>query len=127
MKIDRDIKQALNEDASHLDEILLQEPGLFRRIGHSFNSGMRYWLFLVYALALISAAVYVYCGYNFATAPELDDRIFWGIWFIFSFIIHITLKLWTFMEMNRTSTMREVKRIELAVEKLQTLIEKDRS
>lgn len=120
--IDDDIKKSLVQEANRLDEILQQEPGLFERIGNSFKGNMKKWMILTFVLTLVVTAVFLYCAYLFIIATNVDDRIFWGVWFIVSFIIQVALKQWSYMEINRCATIREVKRIEVAVERLELLL-----
>lgn len=125
MNIDKEIKKALAEENTHLNDVLLQEPGLFKRIANSFHGNMKKWLMLVFVLTLACTAIFIYCAYHFVMAINIDDRIYWGVWFIVSFSLQVALKMWSYMEINRHSTIREVKRVELAVERLEATLNKN--
>jgi hypothetical protein len=47
------------------------------------------------------------------------DRVFWGVLALAALHAVSMLKLWFFMEMNRNSVIREVKRMEIALNRLE--------
>ena len=118
MKLDEQIKQSLQQEAQQLDAILAQQPGIFGMINNSYRGALRIWLIIASIAGVIATALLLWCGYEFVMAELVIDKIHWGIWFIVSLFIQAMLKLWFFMEMNRNSTVREIKRLELAVERL---------
>jgi hypothetical protein len=124
MNIDQQIQKALNDEAQHLDDILAHEPGLFSRLGKVYQGSMRIWLALASIFALIVTAAFIYFGYQFYMASTLDERLFWAVWFLVGVIVQVAIKMWIFMEMNRASTIREVKRVEIAIERLHKMVAK---
>lgn len=56
--------------------------------------------------------------YQFLVADSVDDRVFWGVLFVSALTAQIAMKLWSWMEINRNSVLREIKRVELAVARL---------
>jgi len=54
----------------------------------------------------------------------VDARIFSGVWLIVTLAVQIALKQWTWMEVNRTSLLREIKRLEVSVVKLSSKIDR---
>ena len=123
MNIDKKIKHELQQEAQHLDAILAQEPGVFGMLNNSYHGAMRVWLIIASVAGFIATIVLLWCGYQFFIATQLSEQVFWGVWLIVSLLVQAMLKLWVFMEMNRSSTVREIKRVELAVEQLQSAIE----
>ena len=71
------------------------------------------------AIAVMTVAL-IWCGYQFFMAESVDQRVFWGVWFVITINAQGMLKLWSWMEMNRNSVIREIKRLEIAVSKLHT-------
>ena len=57
-------------------------------------------------------------GYQFFISEGMDDRIFWGVLLLAFWTGTIGIKIWFWLEMNRNSTLREIKRLELAVAQL---------
>jgi hypothetical protein len=113
--LDERIKKELAGEASAIDELLANEGGLPDLVAGAYMGSMRRWMWLTGAFALILTALMAWCGYEFFTATNTDDRVFWGICLIFSAMPQVALKQWQWMEMNRASLMREVKRLELAI------------
>lgn len=113
--IDDLIKQELQKETAEIDDLLTREDGLPDMLAGAFKGSMRRWMWLMSIVTLAFTGLLFWCGYNFYVAVTADDRIFWGVWFIFMAIVQSSLKKWSWMEMNRASTMREIKRLELAI------------
>jgi hypothetical protein len=118
MNIDEKIKRELESDTPELDKILVDDEGLFSRMSGSFKGGMKYWIIMVYFLTVVVGITFLWTGYRFFISTELQDQIFWGISFIVALNMQGFLKQFLFMESNRNSIMREVKRVEVAVARL---------
>ncbi|WP_199883002.1 DUF6768 family protein [Pseudoalteromonas sp. T1lg75] len=112
MNLEQQIKSELAQERQQLDGILSRDEGLFARLGQTYQGSMRRWVWLSTLLALIATAAFIYCGYRFYIATEVGDQIFWAVWFIVGLMVQIAVKLWIFMEMNRNSIIREIKRTE---------------
>ena len=97
---------------------------MFSRLSGSFKGGMKYWIIMIYILTVIIGLTFVWCGYRFYIAEELKDQIFWGICFITVLNMQGFLKQFLFMESNRNSIIREVKRVEVAVARLSAKVNK---
>lgn len=122
MNIDDQIQKALRNEAQQLDEILAHEPGLFSRLGKVYSSSMRVWVGIASVFAFVVSMAFIYFAYLFYIATTVDDRVFWAVCFLAGLMVQISIKMWIFMEMNRTSTLREVKRVEIALERLEKLV-----
>ncbi len=114
-QLDEKIRQELENETAVIDELLASEGGLPDMVAAAFKGGMRRWIWLTSIITLIATVLMFWTGYEFYMAELVDDRIFWGIWFIASAMAQIALKTWQWMEMNRANLMREIKRLELAV------------
>ncbi|NVK21907.1 MAG: hypothetical protein HWD86_05270 [Kangiellaceae bacterium] len=118
MNIDERIKKELEIENQQLDEILAHDSGLFGMLGNAFKGSLKRWVILINIIVLIVTAVMVWAGYHFFVATNLDDRVFWGVTLIVLAMMQISLKEWLFSEMRRNSMLREIKRLELAIEQL---------
>ncbi len=118
MNIDKKIKQQLELEADDIDQMVNDDEGLFSRLSGAYRGGMRGWMGWIFIVVTIITVVMFWCGYRFFVAIETQQQLFWGILFILTVHAQTSFKLWMFMEMNRTSIMREIKRVELAVTKL---------
>ncbi|WP_105200351.1 MULTISPECIES: DUF6768 family protein [unclassified Pseudoalteromonas] len=112
MNLEQQIKSELAQERQQLDGILSRDEGLFARLGQTYQGSMRFWVWFSTLLALIATAAFIYCGYRFYIATEVGAQIFWAVWFIVGLMVQIAVKLWIFMEMNRNSIIREIKRTE---------------
>ena len=70
-----------------------------------------------------------WAGYQFFFVEVAEQKLMlhkmqWGAILLLSTMVQIALKMWTFMEMNRQSAMREIKRLELVIEKLTNKLDK---
>jgi len=119
MSIDKDIEQALKQEAKQLDQILAHEPGIFTMLLNAYKGALGGWLILVGVVTFIITILLVWAGYQFFFETlTFEDKMTWGVILLLSVFAQGMLKMWTFMEMNRQSTNREIKRLELAIEKL---------
>lgn len=113
--IDDLIKHELEKETSEVDELLAREGGLPDMVAAAFKGSLRRWVWLMGFVTLVFTGLLVWTGYEFYMATTVDDRVFWGVWFIVNLVVQSSLKKWSWMEMNRASTMREIKRLELAI------------
>jgi hypothetical protein len=118
MNLDDKIKQALKMDANEIEEVLSNDKGLFAQLGGVFRGSMRFWNFFGMALAVIIAALMFWSGYHFFTGQTQDERLFWGVLLLAFLTGTMGLKIWFWLEMNRNTTSREIKRLELAIAQL---------
>jgi len=113
--LDSRIKKELEQETAEIDALLAEEGGLPDMVSAAWHGGLRRWIWLTSVVLLPISAVMFWCGYEFFTATSSDDRIFWGFCLLISAMPQVALKQWQWMEMNRASMMREIKRLELAV------------
>lgn len=120
--LDKRIKAELDKDTAAIDELLASDGGMPDMVAAAFKGSMRRWVWVTTIVTLLTFGLMVWCGFKFYNAPSVDERMFWGVWFMVSGIAQMALKQWQWMEMNRASLMREMKRLELAVA---TLVQKE--
>ena len=120
MNIDEKIKLELEleQENPDLDSILIDDEGLFERMAGTFKGGMKRWVILIYLVAVVVGTVFMWAGYRFFIAEELQNQVFWGVCFVAAMNMQGFIKQWLFMETNRSSIMREIKRVEISVAKL---------
>ena len=83
-------------------------------------------MILVTILSLVVFMVFAWAGYEFFITEGvlIEYKLYWGFVMLLAVLMLIAMKMWIFMEMNRQSTNREIKRLELMVERLVTQLEK---
>ena len=113
-EIDDMIKKALSEEES---EVLksLEEESLFDMLTANFR-GKLGWI-SVYALVmtLVFFGISIYAAVMFFEAVETKELLMWSAIFMFSVLTVSLLKIWQWLQMDKNSLMREIKRLELQI------------
>ena len=123
MKLEEQIKVSLNAEQQKLDKVICTNDGLFDRIAGVYQGHMRWWVMLSSVIALLLTVGFIYAGFQFYKAGSVSELVFWAVWFIVGLIMQISIKIWIFMEMNRVTQLKELKRTELVI--LQAIIMSD--
>jgi len=124
MNIDEKIQKELQQEAKSVDEILVHDQGLFTMLASAFKGSLGRWLILVTIITSLITLLMFWSGYHFFFVESLAaEKLHWGVLLLLSAMVQIALKMWTFMEMNRQSLIRESKRLELSVEILSQKVE----
>lgn len=118
MNIDEKIKQELEGAEANFDSITHQQEGLMNMVLGSFQGGLGRWVFVVYFVTLVVSGLMIWSGYGFFTAADLQGQLFWGICLLISLFCQVALKQWAWIEMGRSSILREIKRLEIEVSRL---------
>lgn len=112
--IDALIREALSQEEAEILE-QLGEQSVPEMVTELFR-GKRRWLAV---FSVISQTVFVvlaiYCAVEFFAAAEIRDMLVWGAAFYCCVLASMANKLWSWMEMNRNSVTREIKRLELQI------------
>lgn len=116
--IDERIKAELERDEAQMDTALGDSKGLNDMVWDAFRAGPRRWLVVVASLTAVFSLVLIYLLVKFSYADTVADQIFWGVWSILAAIAVITFELWSWMQINRVSLRREIKQLELGVQRL---------
>ncbi len=116
--INKKILDAIKENTSEgvVSEADATTIGLIRA---SFQGTFRYTMLFVIVFQLVFAWLAVYCAYQLFGADLVNTKIEWLSGLVVSVIIFSIARLWFFMELNRLSVLREVKRVELQLALLQ--------
>lgn len=117
MTLDSDIKQQLAKQAAELDKLMREEQGLDKVLASGFKGGLGTIMGIAYLFAVLLSIAIFYCGYQFFTA-EPEQQVFWGVLLLLSFQAQVGTKLWIWLETHRSSTLRELKRLELTIAQL---------
>lgn len=90
-----------------------------------FRGRMKGWVALNWLLTAMCGAVGLWAASAFFRVATIRDWIFYATVFLVSALGVSILKIWFWMEMNRYTHTREIKRLELQVAKMvQTLRER---
>ena len=122
-KIDEIIKEALTqEEAKFYDD--LDEQGLWKKIGGLFRGKNAWFFIMMNILNLIMLGLAVYCIIQFFSTESTNDLIKWSMAFFFCAMMMSMLKLYAWMQMDKNSIIRELKRLEFQLSILSSKISK---
>ena len=116
--IDERIQKALSaEDQAFLSQVNA-EGSLYRDLSDMFRGQARWLNGLAWVLALAFFGIAGFCGWHFATEPDLRSMQLWGLGTLLAFIALAMIKLWFWMQLEKVVVVREIKRVELQLASL---------
>lgn len=118
MDLDKEIERALSEEDIALAQ-QFEELGLIGQFKSVFQGKMG-WVSVASMIAgTILNFLFLYAAWKFFTLPATEDKVFWGGIAWFSAIMVAFMKVWFWMRMESNRVIREIKRLELQVARLQ--------
>ena len=120
-EVDQLIKEALTaEEAKFYDN--LDEQNVFEMLGGVFD-GKNKWIIIVMNLVmLIVLGLLIYCLVQFFNTEITNELIKWSVVGMTCLLTISMLKLFVWMQMDKNSLIRELKRLELQVSTLSAKI-----
>ncbi|QSX40886.1 DUF6768 family protein [Shewanella cyperi] len=119
MSIDDKIRDQLERENALLRAQIKQDPSLFGMLADAYKGRLGGWMVLMTLIALLLTAIIVWSGYEFFfVESSMAAKLHWGIGLLLATMMQIAIKMWTFNEMNRSATQRELKKLELAIQQL---------
>jgi len=116
--LDRKISEALSsEDKALLGEV--GEQGLFVQLFGIYDGKLGGIAIFATILTFVLFLAAVYCGWKFYGAGEAIDAARWGAGAVMLMVMVGFLKIWFWMRMESNRVLREVKRIELQLARMQ--------
>lgn len=113
-EIDQLITESLSKDEKEFYRNL-EEPGLFQSWGGIYTGKFgRIALFMSF-VHLIVAAIAVYCGYKVFTLEGTVEILQYASAMFIALMFASMIKLWHWMQMDKNSLLREMKRLEFQV------------
>ncbi len=117
-KYDNEIRQALSGDDVVAYDEFASEQSLLEQAFELLKGRNRWLNIWVMVITFSFLLLTFFCVWRFYNATEIKDLIGWSIGIGISFGTISMLKLWAWMEMEKNSTVREIKRLELQVARL---------
>lgn len=111
--IDDLINQALSEEESEILERLEEEQSIFEQMMANFKGKMKWLALYSIFIMLLLFAFAVYCFIQFLQAEEIRSMLLWGAGMGFGMMAVGMLKTWHWMQMDKNTILREIKRLEL--------------
>ena len=121
---DDEIRDALKFDRDNADLATAGDEGLFEQVAATFRSRMRGWIIMIWIVVLALAVASVFCVYSFFTAEDTRDHILFAIGALLASQMIGHIKLWYYMEMNKNTHTREIKRVELQLARMREMFRK---
>ena len=121
--LDEKLRQALRDQDEQLWQQYSEQPALHEMVIETFRGRHRWLVVMVFCSIAVLVALLFVCGYKFYQAEAIHDQITWATSFLTLFIWIAMLKIWYWLELNKNSVTREVKRLELQIAKLNQNLE----
>ena len=119
----RKIRQALQAESDNVWKDV-EEQGLFEQALDVMRGKHRFLTVIANVVIAVFFAMMVYCVVRFFDAQTTRTQIAWSVGFLASNMVVAMLKLWFWMQMDKNTVIREVKRLELQVATLAGIIKK---
>lgn len=115
--IDQLIKETLTEEeAKFYNE--LDEQNIFQMMGGLFTGKLK-WIFVyVNIIMVVIFGLFIYCAIQFFNTDVTNELIKWAVFAAFCMMAVGMLKLFAWMQMDKNTLLRELKRLELQVSSL---------
>jgi hypothetical protein len=116
--IDEKIREALRREDAELLEHYQAEPPVHELLIQTFR-GRHVWMNVLAAVfTFLFLGLSLFALYRFFQAERTQALIAWASGFLWSSLAVAMLKMWFWMEIQRNSVVREIKRLELQVANL---------
>ena len=120
------IRQALSDEDAKLYEEFAVEPSLLELALDTLTGRNRWVSILSILVGIVFMALGLYSLWRLLNTESITSVICWALGFVFCMGVISMMKIWYWMEMQRISVVREIKRLELQVACLtQRLTEED--
>ena len=112
--IDRLISESLNKEEAEF-YASLEEEGLPKKVKSLYSGKFGRMAILTAIVHTIAVGVAVYCGYKLFTSPDVVEILRYSVVLFIAWSFGIMIKLWQWMQMDKETVMREMKRLEFQV------------
>ncbi len=116
--IDERIRRELQEEIEVLASETSDGAVLPTLVSQAFKGPLRKLIPIALTFAVTFAGLLVWSIVEFVIATELLVAFKWGVWAVLSALGLVLIELFTWMQINRVSTRREIKLLEVSVRKL---------
>ena len=116
--LDRAVRQSLSaEDAVLLDR-LAADDAFHRQVLATFEGRLRWFNALGWVAGVVLFGVASMMAWQFVNASDLADMLRWGAASALAFAGVALVKVWFWLELQKNTVVRELKRLELQVASL---------
>ena len=111
--IDIRIREVLGTEDVKLVESVAGEPGIFEMVVDSFRGKTGWLVTLVFVTIPAFLVVAIVAAIQFFQVETVKEMIALACAFMFCLIAIAMMKVWYWMELNKNTVTREIKRVEL--------------
>ena len=112
---DAKIRAALQPIGPNDCDFTFDEQSLIAQARQIFRGRNRWINSMMVVCSLLCLALMAYAAYRFYWAVQVKELIAWSVAFSAAMLAISIMKIWAWLEMEKYSTMREIKRLELRV------------
>ena len=116
--IDAKIRRALEATDTDLADEFDGDQSMMEMVFDTFRGTQKWLTFLAIFGSFVFMAGSVFGIIQLFREQETRELILWGLGVVFCFSAISMMKIWFWMQMNRNSILREIKRVELQVARL---------
>ena len=116
--IDAKIRRALEATDTDLADEFDGDQSMMEMVFDTFRGTQKWLTFLAIFGSFVFMAGSVFGIIQLFREQESRELILWGLGVVFCFSAISMMKIWFWMQMNRNSILREIKRVELQVARL---------
>lgn len=116
--IDDKIRAALRKEDADLLENFRGEAPFYEMLLDSFRGRNRFLNVMAFVATFIVMALLITSGYQFFQVESTRAMIGWAAGFVTCAVATGLLKIWFWLELNKNSITREIKRLELQIANL---------
>lgn len=116
--IDAKIKRALEASDADLADEFDGDQSMTEMVLDTFRGTQKWLTFFAIFFGIVFMAGSVFGIIQLFKAQEMHEHILWGLGVLFCLSAVSMMKIWFWMQMNRNSILREIKRVELQVARL---------
>lgn len=113
------LRTALDADDEAFLSELESERGMFAQIGDTFSGPLGGWAKLIFVILFPMSAFMFYAVWQMFTVEGPRELILWSVGALAGAIAVGLVKQWFFERMNLMAVLRELKRIELRIARIE--------
>ena len=117
---EKKLVEGLNADESTFLRNLEDNRGLFTQYAATFDGPMKLFTWIAFILTLVVSGVALWATYRFVTGAEVREMLLWGGAAWAAWTVQIALKQWQWARINQLAVLRELKKIELRIARIET-------
>ena len=118
-QFDHRVKAALDADDEAFLRELDAERGLFAQMGDTLKGPLGGWATLTFVMAIPLSAVMFLAVWRMFTAKDMRELVLWTAGALAAMLAVGLIKIWFFERMNFIALLRELKRIELRIARIE--------